>query len=272
MDIDPKGDDQPSGVTQHTPSKTGIANSSFDFRFARPGPQLGPEAQRIMNDLREEALRIKAKLAAEKEEANRNGGDGMTGVGGRKIAQPKGKVGRFSDIHMAEFKRMDSIAGHPSSFRAQPGRLTPATTSLKRTQSKAKLDEREDIQVERSAQKSSLKRTQSKAKLDDGDEIHGDRSAPKSIGRVENTAPAKRARQNITDDTSSARPISRGGPESSKPLPSTPGTPRTTLPAAISTPTQSSLARSTSVKQIPTQIPSLSRSPSKPNLVSSHLH
>jgi hypothetical protein len=245
MDIDANGDDQPSGVTQHTPSKTGINTSSFDFRFARPVPQLGPEAQRMMDDLREEALRIKAKLAAEREEEKRNGGEDMnTSVGGRKIAQPKGKVGRFSDIHMAEFKRMDSIAGHPSAFRAQPGRLTPATTSLKRTQSKAKLDEREEIQAER--------------------------SAPKSSERLENTAPAKRARQNITDDTSSARRTSREGLQPSKPLPSTPVTPRvqSTLQSSITTPTQASLARSASMKQLATQIPTLSRSPSKPNLVS----
>jgi len=244
VDVDAKGKNQPSGVSQHTPSKEGISASAFDFRFARPGPQLGPEAQRMMDELREEALRIKAKLAAEREEENhhneeeRDGSQGSVGM--RKFAQPKGKVGRFSDVHMAEFKRMDSIAGHPSSFRAQPGRFAPATTSLKRTQSKAKLDEREEVPEERKANN--------------------------LTGRLENTAPAKRSRQTINDDTSSARQFSRDG-ETSKPLPSTPvHYAHSNLQSSITTPTQASLARSARVKQPATQIPTLSRSPSKPNL------
>jgi hypothetical protein len=232
----------PSGVTQQTPSKTGIS-STFDFKFARPGPQLGPEAQRMMDDIREEALRIKAKLAAEREEQNRSEEDNS--VGGRKIAQPKGKVGRFSDAHMAEFKKMDSIAGHPSAFRAQPGRLTPAKPSLKRSQSKAKLDDREEIDS-----------TQKKSEM------------ANSTERLENTAPAKRARQDMTDDASSARPVSRGN-HTPKTMPSTPTLSRSqsNLLTSITTPTQASLARAAAVKQPPTQIPTLSKSPSKPNLV-----
>ncbi|KAF4613418.1 hypothetical protein G7Y89_g15469 [Cudoniella acicularis] len=213
-DIETKGGKQTSGVTQNTPSKAGIS-SSFDFRFARPAPQLGPEAQRMMNELREEAMRIKKKLAAEKEEQKSQAGEDSTDMNGRKIAQPKGKVGRFSDVHMAEFKKMDSIAGHPSSYRAQPNRFAPTTTSLKRTQSKAKLDEsaEEPVQTE----------------------------------RLENTAPAKRARKDIGDDASSARPVSRDNATK----PTTPNTTRShsTFLATITTPTQASLARSTSIKQ-----------------------
>ena len=52
------GHGQPSGVAQQSPSKIGISTPTFDFRFARPGPTLGPEAQRMMDELREEALRI----------------------------------------------------------------------------------------------------------------------------------------------------------------------------------------------------------------------
>jgi len=179
-DINPKGGNQPSGLTQQTPSKIGISSPSFDFRYARPAPQLGPEAQRMMDELREEALRIKARLAAEREEEKRKNGDG---IGGRRIAQPKGKAGRFSDVHMAEFKKMDSIEGHASSFRAQPGRLTPATSSLKRSQSKAKLGDREEVSIEQGLEKSS------------------------HTERLENSAPAKRARKHISDDISSARPV-----------------------------------------------------------------
>jgi hypothetical protein len=239
VDIEATGSNQSSGVKQQTPSK--ISTPTFDFRFARPAPQLGPEAQRMMDELREEALRIKVKLAAEREEEKRNGGEeSAAGIGGRKIAQPKGKVGRFSDVHMAEFKKMDSIAGHPSAFRAQPGRFTPATTSLKRSPSKAQLD--------------------------DGEELHRmTRHASQETERLENTAPAKRARKRVADDTSSARPVSM---DDDKVLPTTPTIPRSrsTFLTSITTPTQASLARSASVKKPATQIPTLSRSPSKPNL------
>lgn len=242
VDIEKNGTDMPSGVTQQTPSKTGIS-STFDFKFARPGPQLGPEAQRMMDDLREEALRIKAKIAAEREQEKRN--EEESGVGGRKIAQPKGKVGRFSDAHMAEFKKMDSIAGHPSSFRAQPGRLTPAKSSLKRSQSKAKLDDREEID-----------NTQEKGEMASNTE------------RLENTAPAKRARKGMTDDASSARPVSQGD-HAPKTIPPTlnPARSQSNLLTSITTPTKASLARVAAVKQPASQMPTLSKSPSKPSLV-----
>lgn len=238
VDIQATGPNQPSGIKQQTPSK--ISAPTFDFRFAHPGPQLGPEAQRIMDELREEALRIKAKLAAEREEEKRNAGEESAGViGSRKIAQPKGKVGRFSDVHMAEFKKMDSIAGHPSAFRAQPGRFTPTTASLKRSPSKAQLDDRGGTQKKPG-------------------------KASEETERLENAAPAKRARKRVEDDTSSSRPIST---EDKKAMPTTPTIPRS-QPSSLSfirTPTQASLARAESIKK-PTQIPTLSRSPCKPNL------
>jgi hypothetical protein len=241
VDIEKNGDNMPSGVTQQTPSKTGLS-STFDFQFAHPGPQLGPEAQRMMDELREEALRIKAKLAAEREEKKRN--EEESGIAGRKIAQPKGKAGRYSDIHMAEFKKMDSIAGHPSAFRAQPGRLIQAKPSLKRSQSKATLDDRDEID---NVQESKIQ---------------------SSTERLENTAPTKRARQTMTDDASSARPVSRQD-HTPKTMPSTPTLARSqsSVFASITTPTQASLARAATVKYPATQIPTLSKSPSKPNLL-----
>ena len=229
-----------SGATKQTPSKIAMSSPTFDFRFARPVPQLGPEAQRMMDELRDEAIRIKAKLAAEKEAEEQGGGE-QASLGSRKIAQPKGKVGRFSDIHMADFKKMDSIANHPSAFRAQPGRFIPAATSLKRTQSKAKLDDRED----------------SRATMQHESNHTSD--------RLENSAPAKRMRKHMDDDTSSGRPISRDGGSALK-QPSTPSSSRShsNILASITTPTQASLARAATIKT--TQIPTLSRSPSKPNL------
>lgn len=389
--------------TQRTPTKIGIGSSSFDFRFARP-TQLGPEAQRMMDDLREEALKIKAKLAAEREEEKRLAGENT--MASRKIAKPKGKVGRFSDIHMAQFKKMDSIADGPSLSRAQAGRIAPAITGLKRTQSKAELEDREGNPIESSLKRTqskanlnaggdtlasssargptiaqslkrtqsranlneqpdtqstsrpttaqslkrtqskvalndvheshsargpttsqSLKRTQSKAQLLDGEthdqpnrsatavmfntplkrtqskanlddrvggqfgQTQGARSHPyantlkrtqsranfrgaqsdeqaASTGRLENTASAKRARQHITDDTSTARPVSRETTHEAKAVPVTPTAPRTlsSLLESITSPTQASLARAATVKQPATQIPTLSRSPSKPSL------
>ena len=241
VDIEKTANNMPSGVTQQTPSKTGIS-STFDFKFARPGPQLGPEAQRMMNDLREEALRIKAKLAAEREEELRNVVE-ESGLGGRKIAQPKGKVGRFSDAHIAEFKKMDSIASHPSTFRAQPGRITPAKPSLKRSQSKAKLDDGEEIDTTRKTDMANI------------------------TERHEIKAPAKRARQNMTDDASSARPAHQRD-QTPKTMPSTPTLARSksNLLTSITTPTQASLARTATATQSVTQIPTLSKFPSKPNL------
>ncbi|KAH8658667.1 hypothetical protein BGZ60DRAFT_383078 [Tricladium varicosporioides] len=238
--IGKSGNAQPSGVAQQTPSKTGIS-SSFDFRFARPTPELGPDAQRMMDELREEALKIKKRLASEREEQKRQAEEEASCVNPRKIAQPKGKAGRFSGVHMAEFKKMDSIAGHPSSFRAQPSRVVQPPTNLKRKQSRAQLDDREDTQpnIGRSHEKSNQSE------------------------RLENTAPVKRIRKDITDDASSSRPISRSG----LPQPTTPSRTQSNFLAAITTPTTASLARSTTTKQPGSQIPTLSRSPSKPALL-----
>jgi hypothetical protein len=226
------GSDQPSGITQQSPSKVGISDSSFEFTFARPGPQLGPEAQRMMDELRGEALRIKAKLAAEREIEKSMEGESAA-IGSRKIAQPKGKVGRFSDVHMAEFKKMDSIAGHPSAFRAQPGRFTPTTSTnnLKRTQSKAQLDDKDEVQ--KNHEQSARKQEQS--------------------DRLENTAPAKRARKNVGDDISSARPVSRG--DTNKSFPATPTRSQPDTLVFVTTPTQASLARAASTKKPTSQIP-----------------
>lgn len=236
--IEKRGGDQPSGVAQQSPTKAGIS-STFDFKFARPGAELGSEAQRMMNELREEALKIKAKMAADREIEKRREEE-ESQVNTRKFAKPKGKAGRFSDAHMAEFKKMDSIAGHASSFRGQPSFAKPTAGSLKRTQSKANLNEREESKSVPTARK------------------------PDTSDRLENTAPAKRARRAIADDASSARPISRSG----VPKPCTPKHPRqANFLAAISTPTQASLARSATVKTPTSQIPTLTRSPSKPNLM-----
>lgn len=119
-----------------------FSSPSFEFRFKRPSSDLSSEAQKLMDEVREQAARIKSELAAQREQQLQEDGDTeMTyGVNGRRIAKAKGKAGRFSDVHLQEFKKMDSIANHPSSFRVDTSRLPAAATSLKRTNSKAGLD------------------------------------------------------------------------------------------------------------------------------------
>ncbi|KAH7023784.1 hypothetical protein EDB80DRAFT_54106 [Ilyonectria destructans] len=140
-----------------TPSKVAMPSSPFTFRVAREAAEteLSGDAQRLMGELREEAAKIKAELVAQRE-AEAAGADAQD----RKIAKPKGKSGRFSAVHMAEFKKMDSIEGHASAWRAQNGRFTPVV-SLKRSPSKANLDTTPTPSV-----KSGLKRSPSKANLD----------------------------------------------------------------------------------------------------------
>ncbi|CAI9636577.1 unnamed protein product [Alternaria burnsii] len=95
----------------------------------------------------------------------------------RKKAEAKGKMARFSDVHMKQFKSMDSIANHPSAFRADPTRFKPVvghplkkspskpdlanpeTNKLKRTQSKV------DLADSSASSASGLKHTQSKMEL-----------------------------------------------------------------------------------------------------------
>ncbi|OIW33002.1 hypothetical protein CONLIGDRAFT_651789 [Coniochaeta ligniaria NRRL 30616] len=229
-DINPAtGSSNLPAVAQSTPTKigTGLPSSDFTFRFTREAAsdlKLGPEAQRIMADIREEAARIKADLKA-KAEAEKQAEDETNG---RKIAKPKGKAGRFSAAHMAEFKKMDSIENHPSAFRAQPGRFTPST-GLKRTQSKANLNDSET--------------PRSKGKM----------FPPKPVAKAndEPESPVKRARQRIEDDTSSSRPISRDG--SFIPRPKSSGNDissinRSKSVASLMTPTKSSLARAAAAK------------------------
>lgn len=241
---------------QTTPSKSNVPSSPFEFQIVRnannPDSTLGPEAQRMMNELREEAARIKADLLA-KRERERQDEQLLTA---RKFAQPKGKAGRYSDVHMAEFKKMDSIENHPSSFRATPGRFTPVSSSkpknLKRTQSKANLDE----ETPRTKTPGKLTSSKSSSKM----------STP---GKATNTSPPKRAKQQADDDATTNRPISRD--DSNIPRPKTPGKDSRGIPRAktfghLLSPTQASLARTAVATKTPTAPRSILKSPSKVTL------
>ncbi|KAF4468324.1 hypothetical protein FALBO_4807 [Fusarium albosuccineum] len=261
-------DNSRPGILPDTPSKIGLPASSFTFRVAREAAetQLSGDAQRLMDELREQAAKIKADLVAQRE-AEGSDTDGH----GRKIAKPKGKSGRFSAAHMAEFKKMDSIENHASAWRAQHGRFQPVV-SLKRSPSKANLD----TTPTGSPDKSGLKRSPSKAELDvptpstpritqslkrkssraNLDELQQSPSPKKSaipaprnaqlFPNVQQRVPSKRFKQRMEDDASAGRPVSRDG--TSIPRPKSSGNDSIKPPPSSSSfsrllsPTKSSLA------------------------------
>lgn len=223
--------------------KNPFGSPDFKFTFKRQSLELSPEARKMMAESRKEAAKIRAQMIAQSDDfASAVGVD----TASRKTANPKGKIGRFSDVHMAEFKKMDSIANHPSAFRTDPNKFKLANTSLKRTQSKAELDEPE-----------SIPRTKSNQSL-------------RPLRDEQNGGPAKRVKHHEHDDTSATRPVFRESTmDASKP--STPSgrglvRPESGLPqptSALATPTKASIARSQSVTSLrTTMIPSLVRSPS----------
>ncbi|RHZ59716.1 uncharacterized protein CDV56_104815 [Aspergillus thermomutatus] len=233
-------------VAHDTPSKAKASPLSqygtpgFEFRFACQESQLSEEAKKLMESVREDVAKIKAQMVLEKDkqDAADRGAEGLNDRI-RRIAQPKGKAGRFSSAHMAEFKKMDSIANHPSAFRAAPGRFQPVGTTLKRTNSKAGFDEAESSR--QSPPKSTAKPS----------------PAPAAPG-------AKRVKHDKTDDVSTWRPTTEADktPKSAVPRP------RSAVRSSLMTPTRSFAARTSSVSLKPprtSMIPSLARSPvSKP--------
>lgn len=123
-------------VLDGTPTRANrLPTSSFTFRIARDAAdaELSGDAQRMLDEIRDQAAKIKAELISQRE------AEGEANIRDRAFAKPKGKAGRYSAAHMAEFKKMDSIEGHASAWRAQEGRFTPIK-SLKRSPSKANLD------------------------------------------------------------------------------------------------------------------------------------
>jgi len=226
---------------QNTPSKSDIRQSiappMFEFKFGAES-QLSNEARKLMNNVREEAARIKAQMQAEKaaqEQADGEADQMFTNAAGRKIAQPKAKSGRFSEVHMAEFKKMDSIANHASAYRTKaPGFAQPTSQSLKRSGSRAGLD---DSERPRTAGKGTPGRVPPPF-LGKQSSVSPFKSIPNaSSDRIENAAPAKRARHSEFHDVSATRQMHE---ESQEVRPST-------IPKPVSnsllSPTKASLAR-----------------------------
>lgn len=254
---------------QRTPSRTrdlesDVKSPSFQFTFHREHSlELSPEAKKLMQEKREEAAKIREQMIAD--------GEGMPSIdelmSARKIAKPKG---RFSQVHMKEFEKMDSIAAHPSAFRLkQAGPPTPAKHSQK-----------EDAAAK------SLKRSPSKAGLDNPSSTPSRPSSrdtnkplppapssqlPRSTSvkdlkkaAVQDASPSKRVKRAVAEDVSATRPSSSDG---EKPLPATPGKQQSGIPnlSHLTTPTQASLARAASVKSTKTKIPApASFTPAKP--------
>ena len=248
-----------AGDTQDTPSKSRpflpkhMNSPTFDFSFERPESDLSVEAQKIMDNVREEAAKIKAQMLEERAKQEHEDGvtDQLYGVGARKIAKPKGKGGRFSDVHNQEFEKMDSIADHASTWKSKiQGSLTP---SLKRSPSKAGLEEAHTLKS----------MTESKSMRS----LHFSAS-----DRLEDSSPGKRAKRRHGDDASTARPMSRDAYEN---LPKTPTSSYLTsnLPSAVTTPTKASLARSASVRDMrSSNVPSLCRTASTKTLGRANLN
>lgn len=246
---------------QNTPSKArqnipaNLSSTKFSFNFGKDA-QLSNEAQELMDTVREEAAKIKAQMQAEKEAQQKKDDEAEaaycgTNASGRKFVKPKGKVGRFSDIHMAQFRKMDSIADHPSSFRSRPGFAQPTSQSLKRSGSRAGLDE---VERPRTAGKGTPGRLPPPF-LGRPTSVSPFKSIPQSSNRVETMGPAKRARQSELHDVSASRPAEQQSPAKSN-------LPRL-VPSGLLSPTKASLARSTGPSQLPVASPFKSHSLSR---------
>lgn len=211
----------------NTPSKsTGVPSSKFTFDLGSTAG-LSISAQEMMAELQAKAAGYKAEIVAKRDAEGRE----STDISNRRFAKPKGKSGRYSAAHTAEFEKMDSIENHASAWRANRG--TPVTASLKRSPSKASLDDspsksglaqspsktnlrEQQIQaVAQTTPKRNLKRKSSAANLDSRPAAASPRKtfqAPSPIKEqaqpATDNAAAKRVKQRKDDDASSNRPTS----------------------------------------------------------------
>ncbi|OPB43058.1 hypothetical protein A0O28_0086940 [Trichoderma guizhouense] len=246
---------------QSTPSKVGgVPSSAFTLRVPAGTTAgqlgLGAEALRVLEGLKEKAAEYKADLIANR---GNDSSAASTDANGRTIAKPKGKSGRFSAAHMAEFKKMDSIEGHASAWRAQEGRFVPVVNpGIKRSLSKANLDtpQKNTKQTERvlpateprkrtsvmeSLGRFSAKRLGTKAPISEDQGSAKDEQPSLS---------AKRVKKSAEDDASTTRPVSRDTMSVPRPFSSVkkPAASRIARPSLsrLMSPTKSSIGRLTS--------------------------
>jgi hypothetical protein len=225
-----------------SPAPSHFGTPGYEFKFGQDA-QLSDEAKQLMERVRGEAAHIRAQMIMDKSNhAEQEDTEAEHKQGDRKIAMPKGRASRFSDVHMAEFKKMDSIANHASSFRAAPGRFQPVTKSLKRTKSKAQLDETE----------SNPPPSRSPAKQPTA-------ASPAAVNnkRVKHN-PANDASSNLSQANTTQTEQNKTARKPVGPRP------RSMIRSSLMTPTRASMARTTSASlKAPktTLIPSLARSP-----------
>lgn len=271
-----------------------VTAPDFQFTFRRaPSVELSEDAQKIMEESRAEAAKIRAQLASLPTVPDNEPEEHTEIVNGRKIAKAKGKAGRFSDVHMQGFKKMDSIAGHASAWRVDPNRKTPGpvTQALKRSPSKAELDKPLPTPgLKRSPSKAglnkpvahALQRSPSKPTLRKVESNPFLTRSPSKLGLNAHAAPveerpqpsAKRVKHFREEDAGIARPKESESPVSSTVTPrrqtqglvrSKSGLLRPGFSSAMS-PTKSSMARIQSPQKATTQIPALVRSDTNRNL------
>lgn len=267
------------GAMQGTPTRNfaqDLKSPSYEFTFRREHSlELSPEAKKLMHEKREEAAVIKKQMIAEGE-----GVQSIDEVLQRKKATPGG---RYSSVHMKEFAKMGSIAGHASAFRADPNRIKPlanvtasASKSLKRSPSKAELDAAERTPSRPSSRDTASSRPSSRDAAKPAPSFKGS-ALPRSTSTndlrgVEGASPAKRVKRAVNEDVSATRPSSK---DEDKPLPSTPNTQKKqpSYPdlSHLTTPTQSSLSRAASVKSTKiSKIPGPQFTPAKAAPASAH--
>ena len=264
-----------STPTRVPKAQTDVTAPQYQFTFQREHSlELSPDAKKLMFEKREEALRIREQMTAAGE-----GQESVEAAVARKIAMPKGKNGRYSGAHLQQFQKMESIASHPSAFRADPKwkqqhesaedkMAQPASKNLKRSPSKAQLDEptrlpapglgRNCSKLTPSKAGGTLPRLPRSTSIQDFGSNRG----------AQSPSPAKRIKRFEGDDATITRPSSSGS-EARQPGTPSPVKCQPTYPdlSTLASPTQSSLARAASVKtssKIPA--PALLRSPSKVNL------
>ncbi|PTB66326.1 hypothetical protein BBK36DRAFT_1200739 [Trichoderma citrinoviride] len=234
IDVAKRRDSSHGAGLQSTPSKVGgVPSSAFTLRVPHGIDAnqlgLGPEALRVLEGLKEKAAEYKADLIAQR--AN-DPSSAATDANGRTIAKPKGKSGRFSAAHMAEFKKMDSIEGHASAWRAQNGRFSPVKSGVKRSHSKTNLDTPQKnakpspSKLQKEAPSTVPRKRASEA--DSFGRFSARRAAakasvqePQSPAKDEQPSlPAKRLKKTADDDASTARPAAQESTSIPRPMPS----------------------------------------------------
>ncbi|KAM0482298.1 hypothetical protein ACHAPX_002814 [Trichoderma viride] len=273
-----KRDSSHGAGLQSTPTKVGgVPSSAFTLRVPHGGDYLGlgPEALRVLEGLKEKAAEYKADIVAQRANESTSA---STDAKSRTIATPKGKSGRFSAVHMAEFKKMDSIEGHASAWRAQNGRFQPVITpGVKRSLSKANLEtaqtglKRTPSKLEAGPQSSVTKRfasaTKSASQLPSKKLNFKARASEEqsSAKDEQHSLSSKRFKKTAEDDASTTRPVVQESTSLARPASSVkrPATSRIARPSLsrLMSPTKSSLANATSPKKSEMPVAALSPKP-----------